>query len=155
MTAAEQPSLDLGEYRGRNIIQTAVKLANTNDGFHPQTEMDEPRIFEIGEELTIAIRVRVTDHHPKLIEKGDDEGALEMVQTFKCGTVAIIADTGKVKTELDAVERRRTAAEAAAARAKAAAKKAAKPARAARGKAEVVPISSSLQEASDKGGFSV
>ena len=108
-----QPTLDLGDYRGRSIIQTAVKLANTNDGFHPSTEMDEPRIFEIGEELTIAIRVKVIDHHPKLIEKGDDEGGLEMVQTFKCGTVAIIADAGNVKKELDKVAERRKVVEAA------------------------------------------
>lgn len=111
MTAVEQPSLDLGEYRGKNIIETAVKLANSNDGFHPSTDLDEPRIFELDEELTVAIRIKVTAHNPKLIEKGDNAGGVELLQTFKCGTIAIIPDTGKVKQALDTVEQRRKAAE--------------------------------------------
>lgn len=119
MTAAQQPSLDLGEYRGKNILETAVKLANSNDGFHPSTDLDEPRIFELDEELTVAIRIKVTEHHPKVIQKGDNAGAVELLQTFKCGTIAIIPDTGAVKKALDQVEVRRTQAEEAAAAAKA------------------------------------
>ena len=120
MTAeAVQPQLDLGEYRGKNIIRTFVKLLNSSDGFHPATDLDEPRIFELEEELTVAIRIKVTSHHPKLITKGDDEGQLELGQDFKCGTIAIIPDTGTVKKALDSVEERRKAAEAAAKAAKA------------------------------------
>jgi hypothetical protein len=158
MTAAEQPSLDLGDYRGKNILRTSVRLQNTNDGFHPSTDLDEPRIFELDEELTVAIRIRVSAHHPKVIEKGEDAelGMVELLQDFKCGTIAIIPDTGATKKALDSVESRRKAADEAAAKAKAAAKKAAAPKRTAKGKGgEVVPISSSLQEASDKGGFQV
>lgn len=151
MTAAQQPSLDLGEYRGRNILETAVKLANSNDGFHPSTDLDDPRIFELDEELTIAIRVKVTGHAPKLIEKGDNEGGVELLQTFKCGTIAIIPDTGKTKQALDAVEAKRKANEAAATKAKATAKKAASPPRRAAGSGKVVSIGDSLQQHADAG----
>jgi hypothetical protein len=122
---AEQPTLDLGEYRGKNILRTSVKLANSNDGFHPSTDLDEPRIFELDEELTVAIRIKVTGHNPKLIEKGEDAelGMVELLQTFKCGTIAIIPDTGTVKKALDTVEARRAAARAAEAAKKPAAKK--------------------------------
>ena len=56
--AAEQPTLDLGDYRGRNIVAVKTKLANTNDGFDPNTGGIEGRIYEIGEEITVAVRVR-------------------------------------------------------------------------------------------------
>lgn len=151
--AAQQPSLDLGDYRGKNIIRTAIRLQNTSDGFHPSTDLEEPRIFELDEELTVAIRIKVTGHHPKVIEKGEDDeiGMVDLLQDFKCGTIAIIPDQGPVKRALDQVETRRQQAEEAAKKAKEAAKKAAAPKRTAKGKGEVVPISSSLQEASDKG----
>jgi hypothetical protein len=147
----QQPSLDLGDYRGKNILQTSIRLLNANAGIQPTTDLEEPRIFELEEELTIAIRVKVIRHAPQLIEKGEDEGALELIQSFKCGTIAVIPDSGATKKALDAVESRREAAEKAAAKAK----EAAKPKRTARGKGTVVPISDSLQQASDKGGFSV
>ena len=135
MTAAEQPSLDLGDYRGKNIIRTAIRLQNSKDGFHPSTDLEEPRIFELDEELTVAIRIRVSGHHPKVIEKGDDDeiGMVDLLQDFKCGTIAIIPDTGATKKALDEVERRRKEAEKAAEKVKATAKKAARPARQARG----------------------
>lgn len=125
MTAhAEQPTLDLGDYRGKNIIRTAVRLQNSTDGFHPSTDLDEPRIFELDEEMTVAIRIRVSAHHPKVIEKGEDDeiGMVDLLQDFKCGTIAIIADTGNVKKALDTVEARRKAADDAAKKAKAKAK---------------------------------
>jgi len=150
MTAeAVQPSLDLGEYRGKNIIRTYVRLLNSSDGFHPATDLDEPRIFELEEELTVAIRIKVTAHHPKLITKGDDEGQLELGQDFKCGTIAIIPDTGTVKKALDTVEERRKAAEAAA--------KAAKAGQPKRGRARLAAVAEpkavgeSLQEALQPG----
>lgn len=126
MTAAQQPSLDLGDYRGKNILRTAIRLQNTNDGFHPSTDLEEPRIFELDEELTVAIRIKVSGHHPKVIDKGDDDeiGMVDLLQDFKCGTIAIIPDTGKTKQALDQVEARRKAADDAAKKAKAKTKKA-------------------------------
>jgi hypothetical protein len=157
--AAQQSTLDLGDYRGQNITDTAVKILNQTGGFHPQTDMAEPQIMEMDEEFTIAVRVKVTDHHIKRIEAKaeDDDDRLQLLQTWTMGTVAIIPDTGPVKRELDQVETRREQAETAAAKAKAKAKEAAKPKRGPRGKADVVPISDSLQAASDAGGagFSV
>ena len=101
MSAAEQPTLDLGNYRGQNITDTAVKILNQTGGFHPSTEMDEPRIFEVDEELTIAARVKVTDHQIKRIlsKKDDDPDRLQLIQTLVMGTVAVIPDTGSVKKE--------------------------------------------------------
>ncbi|MGA9527154.1 MAG: hypothetical protein WBS24_03450 [Terriglobales bacterium] len=151
MSTAEQPTLDLGDYRGRGIAETAVRLQNTNDGFDPQTQMDEPRIFEIDEELTVAIRIKVTAHHPKLIEKGDHEGMLRVLQDFKCGTIAIVPDTGVVKKELDRAEANRKNAADAAAKAKEAAKKAAKPPRRAAGAGKLVSLGDSLQAHANAG----
>lgn len=153
MTAAEQPSLDLGDYRGKNIIRTAIRLQNTNDGFHPSTDLEEPRIFELDEELTVAIRIKVSGHHPKVIDKGDDSeiGMVDLLQDFKCGTIAIIPDTGATKRALDQVEIRRTQAAEAAKKAKDAAKKAAKPARRAAGAGQLVSIGDSLQQHADAG----
>lgn len=150
--AAQQPTLDLGEYRGKNITDTAVKILNQTGGFHPQTDMAEPQIMEMDEEFTIAVRVKVSDHHIKrIMGRGDEEDRLQLLQTWTMGTVAIIPDSGTTKKELDAAERRREAAEKASAKAK----EAAKPKRAARSPgADVVPISDSLQQVSDKG-FSV
>lgn len=155
--AAEQPELDLGDYRGQNITDTAVKILNEKGGFHPETAMAEPRIYEIDEEITIAARIRVTDHHVKRIlsAKEDDEDRLQLLQTWVMGTVAIIPDTGATKKALDQTEERAKQRDAAAERAKKAAKEAARPARAPRGGADVVPISDSLQQVSDSGGFSV
>jgi hypothetical protein len=156
MTAAipEQPELDLGDYRGQGITDTAVKILNQSGGFHPETAMAEPRIFEIDEELTIAARVKVTDHHVKriLAKSEDDEDRLQILQTLVMGTVAIIPDTGATKKELDRVE----AAQSAREKARAAARKAAtKPERAPQGSAKVVSISDSLGDAAAKGGFEV
>lgn len=156
--AAEQTTLDLGDYRGKNITDTAVKILNQTGGFHPQTDMADPQIMEMDEEFTIAVRVKVTDHHVKRIEakREDEEDRLQLLQTWTMGTVAIIPDTGATKKELDAAERRREAADKAAEKAKAAAKEAAKPKRGPKGPgADVVPISDSLQAASDAGGFSL
>jgi hypothetical protein len=120
MSAAEQPTLDLGDYRGQNITDTSVKILNQTGGFHPQTEMSEPRIFEIDEEITIAARMRVTDHHIKrILAKGDDDpDKMLLLQTMVMGDVAVIPDTGSVKKELDRVAAQRARAEAAAKEAK-------------------------------------
>lgn len=154
--AAEQPSLDLGDYRGQNITDTAVKILNEKGGFHPQTAMAEPRIFELDEEFTIAARVRVTDHHLKrLLATADDEDdRLQLLQTWVMGTIAIVPDTGTTKKELDRVEAAQREAEEAATKAKAKAKEAAKAARGPQGSAKVVSISDSLQQMSDNGAFS-
>lgn len=146
MTAAEQPTLDLGDYRGRAITGTAVKLANATDGFHPQTAMSEPRIFEIGEELTIAVRVVVTAHGVQAVKSEKDDEELKgtsIIQTWKCQTVAIISDAGPVKKALDSV----AAAEKAAAEAKARAAK--KPAGRKPGvrRGQLRSVGSSLEEA--------
>jgi hypothetical protein len=153
MTAAQQPTLDLGDYRGQNITDTAVKILNQTGGFHPQTDMAEPEIKEIDEEFTIAARVKVTDHHVKriLAKKDDDPEKLLLLQTWTMGTVAVIPDTGAVKRELDATEARRAAEEKVAAKVKGAAKKAARPARQARGAGKLVSIGDSLQEAANAG----
>lgn len=154
MTAAEeQQTLDLGDYRGQNITDTAVKILNQTGGFHPQTDMAEPEIKEMDEEFTIAVRVKVTDHHIKriLARKDDDEDRLQLLQTWTMGTVAVIPDKGEVKKELDATEARRAATEKAAAKVKATAKKAARPARQARGAGKLVSIGDSLQEAANAG----
>lgn len=121
MSAVEQPALDLGDYRGQGITDTAVKILNQTGGFHPSTEMNEPRIFEVDEELTIAARVKVTDHQIKriLAKKDDDPDRLQLIQTLVMGTVAVIADTGNVKKELDRIEAQRAAVEKAAKEAKA------------------------------------
>lgn len=154
MTAAEeQQTLDLGDYRGQNITDTAVKILNQTGGFHPQTDMAEPQIFEIDEEFTIAVRVKVTDHHVKRYEaKGeDDEPRLQLLQTWTMGTVAIIPESDKVKKELDLTESRRAAVDKAAAKAKETVKKAARPARKPRGTGQLVSIGDSLQQAADEG----
>lgn len=118
--AVEQTTLDLGDYRGQNITDTSVKILNQTGGFHPQTEMSEPRIFEIDEEITIAARVRVTDHHIKrILAKGDDDpDKMLLLQTMVMGDVAVIPDTGSVKKELDRVAAQRARVETAAAEAK-------------------------------------
>jgi hypothetical protein len=154
MTAAsEQPALDLGNYRGKNILRTAIRLQNSKDGFHPSTDLEEPRIFELDEELTVAIRIKVSGHHPKVIEKGEDYeiGMVDLLQDFKCGTIAIIPDTGATRKALDAVEARRKEADKAAEKAKATAKKAARPPRRAAGAGKVVSIGDSLQQHADAG----
>jgi hypothetical protein len=154
MTAApQQQTLDLGDYRGQNITDTAVKILNQTGGFHPQTDMAEPEIKEMDEEFTIAVRVKVTDHHIKriLAHKDDEEDRLQLLQTWTMGTVAVIPDTGTVKKELDATEARRAATEKAAEKAKATVKKATKPARGPRGAGKLVSIGDSLQEAANAG----
>jgi len=108
--AAEQPMLDLGDYRGKKITSVKTKLANSNDGFDPTTGGIEGRIYEIGEVLTIAVRVVVTSHTPKLVDI--DKGELELLQTFKAGTMSVVADK-LVAKDLDAVEKAQKAAEAA------------------------------------------
>jgi hypothetical protein len=102
MTAeAVQPTLDLGDYRGRKITGVKAKLANTNDGFDPTTGGIEGRIYEIGEELTVAVRVVVSAHNPKLV---NEDGELELLQTFKALTMSVIPDK-LVAKELNAVEK--------------------------------------------------
>jgi hypothetical protein len=120
--ASEQQTLDLGEYRGKQITDTAVKILNQTGGFHPETEMAEPRIFEMDEEFTIAARVVVTDHNIKRIlsRKDDDPDRLQLLQTWLMGTIAVIPDTGNVKKELDKVAAANARREAAAEEAKAA-----------------------------------
>ena len=119
MTAeAIQPTLDLGDYRDRGIASTSTKLMNTNDGFDPSTTVDgEQRIYEIGEVLTIACRVVVTAHTPKLIEAGDQEGMLNLLQHWKVLSTAVVSDKSVAK-ELNAVEKAQAAAKAAKAKTK-------------------------------------
>lgn len=150
MTTAEQPTLDLGNYRGQNITDTAVKILNQTGGFHPETDLAEPRIFEMDEEITIAARVKVTDHNIKriLAKKEDDEDRLQLIQTLVMGTIAVIPDTGAVKKELDRVEQ----AEADRQKARDAAKKTTAQ-RSPSGTASVVSIGDSLANASASGKF--
>jgi hypothetical protein len=115
MTAeAIQPSLDLGDYRGKGIASTTTKLANTNDGFDPSSSVDgDSHIYEIGEVLTIACRVVVLSHTPKLIEKdGEDQGKLNLLQTWKVISTAVVSDKAVAK-ELNAIEKAQAAAKAA------------------------------------------
>lgn len=112
MTAeAIQPALDLGDYRGSKITKTKTKLANSSDGFDPSTSVDgEQHIYEIGEVLTVACRIMVTAHTPRMIDA--ESGELELLQTWKVGAMAVIS--GKVVAkDLDAVEKVHMAAKAA------------------------------------------
>lgn len=105
-----QPTLDLGDYRGKGIASTTTKLANTNDGFDPSTSIDgEQRIYEIGEVLTVASRVVVIAHQPKLIQGGDNDGKLNLLQTWKVISTAVVSDKVVAK-ELNAVEKAQEAA---------------------------------------------
>lgn len=106
---ADQPTLDLGDYRGKRIKATKVKLANASDGFNPSTSLESPRIYEIGERLVLAVEVVVSAHQPKAIDLDSDDVALELLQTFKCGTMAVVPRRS-VSKELNAAERARAEA---------------------------------------------
>jgi hypothetical protein len=140
--AAEQPTLDLGDYRGQRIKTTRVKLANANDGFDPSTALESPRIYEIGERLVLAVEVVVSAHQPKAMDLDADDVTLELLQTFKCGTMAVIPRRAAQK-ELNAAQRARDEA----AKAKEAGKK---PRAVSRGALRAVE--SSLEEALKVGG---
>lgn len=99
----EQVALDLGDYRGQRIKATKVKLANANDGFDPSTSLESPRIYEIGEKLTLAVEVIVSGHSPKAVDLDAGEIEVELLQTFKCGTMAVIPRKSVAK-ELNAAE---------------------------------------------------
>jgi hypothetical protein len=60
--------LDLGDYRGQRIKRTKVKLANASDGFDPSTSLENPRVYEIGERLVLAVEVIVSAHQPKAVD---------------------------------------------------------------------------------------
>lgn len=125
MSAAEvqQVELDLGDYRGQKIKATKVKLANANDGFDPSTSLESPRIYEIGETLTLAVEVIVIAHQAKAGNPLEDEMEMVLLQTFKCGTMAVIPRKSVAK-ELNAAAAAETARKAAIKAAAAAKKKA-------------------------------
>jgi hypothetical protein len=119
--AIEQPTLDLGDYRGKRIKTTKVKLANANDGFDPSTALESPRIYELGERLVLAVEVVVSAHQPKAVNLEDENITVELIQTFKAGTMAVVPRRA-VQKELNAAQRAKDEA----AKAKAAGKKAPK-----------------------------
>ena len=134
---ATQQSLDLGDYRGKKIKLTRVKLANANDGFDPSTALETPRIYEIGERLVLAVEVVVSAHQPKAVSLDSDTLEVELIQTFKAGTMAVVPRRA-VSKELNAAQRARDDA----AKEKAAGKKAPKVRRGA-----LRAVGSSIEEA--------
>jgi hypothetical protein len=105
-----QPTLDLGDYRGKKIKVTRVKLANANDGFDPSTSLESPRIYELGERLVLAVEVVVSAHQPKVSDIDAEEITVELVQTFKAGTMAVVPRRSVAK-ELNAAQRAKDEAE--------------------------------------------
>lgn len=108
--AAEQSTLDLGEYRGKAVTQTKVKLLNASDGFDPSTSMDNPQVYEIGERLVLAVEVVVEAHQPKAIDLDDEDLKLLLIQSFRCGTMAVIPRKAAAK-QLDAAVKAKADAE--------------------------------------------
>jgi hypothetical protein len=149
MTAAnpDQPELELGDYRGQTIVSTRVRLANGNDGFDPSTQLEYPQIYDIGQRVTIAVDAVVVAHNPKATKDSldEDEILIDLTQTFKCLTMAVVPRA--------AVEKELQAAFLVQADREKARKTAQKTARQAKGSGKVVPISDSLGDAGAKGGF--
>jgi hypothetical protein len=149
-TSEQQPTLDLGDYRGQRIVKTRVKLANANDGFDPSTSLEDPKVYEIGERLVIAVEVVVASHTPKASSLDPEaEITIDLLQTFKCGTMAVVPRSAVAK-QLNAAAKADEARDKAAAAAKAAAR----PKRVAMTSgAKVIDIAEGLAAAGAKGEF--
>lgn len=78
----------LGEYLGKDIIRTSVKITKAGDGLSASLGIS-PEVFQQGEELMILAKVKVGQHIHKPIK---DTECLELVQEFEALTVTIVDD---------------------------------------------------------------
>lgn len=92
--------VDLGEFEGRDVIQSSIKVTKAGDGLSKAMTL-KPVVLHYGDEVTIVLRCVVGP----IIHKGiKDTDVLERVQTLIAGTAAIVDDK-LVKKMLDEQER--------------------------------------------------
>lgn len=78
----------LGEYLGKDIIRTSVKITKAGDGLSKSVGIT-PQLFAQGDELMVLVKVRVGQHIHKPIP---DTECLELVQEFEALTATIVTD---------------------------------------------------------------
>lgn len=78
----------LGEYLGKDIIRTSVKITKAGDGLSKSVGI-APQLFAQGDELMVLLKVKVGQHIHKPIPETE---CLELVQEFEAITATIVDD---------------------------------------------------------------
>lgn len=99
LASALADKTDLGEYRGRDIIRTSVKITKAGDGLSKSMGI-APAVYEQGDELMVLLKVVVGPHTHKMIA---DTECLELIQSFEAET-AVIVDDAASRKKLDRQE---------------------------------------------------
>lgn len=93
LAAALAASDALGEYRGRKVLSTSLKITNTGDGLSEAMGI-APEILEPGDTVYVLLECEVGKHTHKLNTKFD---AYELQQVLKAGTATIVDDQASKK----------------------------------------------------------
>lgn len=95
MTPATEEDLieGLGEYLGKDIIRTSVKITKAGDGLSKSVGI-APQLFAQGDELMVLLKVKVGQHIHKPIPETE---CLELVQEFEAITATIVNDQASQK----------------------------------------------------------
>ncbi len=93
MSKALSGSSNLGEYRGRPVVRSTVKITNAGDGLSKAMKI-EPRVFDSGDEVVVVLRGTVLDHTHKPGTDGGKDGVdsdeYSLVQTIRAHTATFL-----------------------------------------------------------------
>lgn len=112
MTSIENALADntaLGEYLGKDIIRTSVKITKSGDGLSKSLGI-APHVYAQGEELMVLLKVEVGQHIHKPIT---DTECLELVQEFVAQVATIVTDdasASRLRKQADKIEKAHAAA---------------------------------------------
>lgn len=98
----------LGDYLGRAVSATSVRITKAGDGLSKQLDI-APRLLQPGERVRVVLEATVTQHTHKPIKKAD---TWELVQTLEAETVTF-ADGDDIEAIIEAAAARVHDAEAA------------------------------------------
>jgi hypothetical protein len=99
----------LGNYMGRDVSSTSVKITKAGDGLSKQLDI-EPKVLVPGETYMVLLEAKAGSHTHKVIEKA---GTWELIQVLEAQTVTFVDGEDMEKMLRIAADRVQAATEAA------------------------------------------
>lgn len=110
------PDLDaveaLGQFDGRPVTRTSIKVTNAGDGLSEALEVD-PKEFHLDDEVFVVLRTRVSKVEHRALDD-DADGPIERAHVLKAGAATIVDKdlvASQIAVQIDRIRKAREAAQ--------------------------------------------